>query len=579
MRRWLLQGETRMLEGGKGTERSRLASLGWKIPAWIGGVVFLGIFSIVLLYAYGDPRPTFVEAAEIGSDAPSIPTIAPGELYYRIRAKYIPMAPARETADPIGQLWASLFGETVSEAGAASVKLRLSHPGPLSIVRDQDGYILLNIITASPTSDVTTPFMTRRATDKVELRLDVEPLEGAAAGLMVGLMRSFGGSGRAFSGWVSVFADGPSPGIRKLDGTNSLMPIRDFSGRVVAAVRVSLETRRSMLFENYFSGNGFENFVALGASTADRRNAVLSLIERNFETGFGESGFKKALLERARAAFNLADNDADASCRRVYSDLSEGMGMSLQDAAGIAFLARYNPTTPIDLNSTICGDLRLTAALAGIGALDGLESANAAMAEMQKRERGVTASGKITDVPAGSTGRYVCLGVSGSRVAAHCDVLNAIAKEWRGGSKFLQMLSSRRFIGRHVGLEEPTESMDFAASRFADRRQLLIHISLSRIENFACFRMVRQNPDYFEALLMMRDAGTGSARRLSVFEFAFENDGRIGRIRRRAALLFDVEEARRLPKTSRCRQEFLDIRQTEIGKLVRDYWRLPPARS
>jgi hypothetical protein len=78
---------------------------------------------------------------------------------------------------------------------------------------------------------------------------------------------------------------------------------------------------------------------------------------------------------------------------------------------------------------------------------------------------------------------------------------------------------------------------------------------------------------------MMRDAGTGSARRLSVFEFAFENDGRIGRIRRRAALPFDVEEARRLPKTSRCRREFLDIRQTEIGKLVRDYWRLPPARS
>lgn len=537
----------------------------------------MGILSIIFLYVYGDPRLTSVEASKIDGNVPSIPTVVPGELYYRIRTEYIPLAPASETVDPIGQLWASLFEETVSEAGVASVKLRLSHPAPLSIARDQDGYILLDTSTASPASGATTPYMTRRATDKVELRLHVEPMEGAAMSLLPSLMRSFGGSGRAFSGWVSVFADGRSPGIRKLDGTNPLMLVRDFSGRSVAAVRVSLETRRSMLFRNYFSSSGFENLIASDASTADRRDAVLSLIEVNVETGFGGSSFKNALLERTKMAFDVTGEDADASCRRVYSDLSEGMGMTFQDAAGIAFLARYDPTIPIDHNSTICGDQRLTAALARTGAFDGLKRANVAMVE--RRERAVTASKKTTDVPAGPTGRYVCLGVSGSRVVGHCNVLNAIAKEWRGGSKFLQMLSSRRFIGRHVGLEEPTESMGFAADRFADRRQLLIHISLSRIENFACFRMVRQNPDYFEALLMMRDAGTGSGRRLDVFEFAFENDGRIGRIRRRAALPLDVEEARRLPETSRCRREFLDMHQTEIGKLVHRYWRLPPAQS
>ena len=335
-----------MSEDGKGTEHSRPTRLGWQTPAWVGGVVFLGILSIVFLYAYGDPRPTFVEAEKIGGDALSIPTITPGEQYYRIRAEYIPLAPARETADPIGQLWASLFGEAVSEAGAASVKLRLSHPVPLSIARDQDGFILLDTSTVSPASGATTPYMARRAADKVELRLDVEPMEGAVAGLIPGIMRSFGGSGKAFSGWVSVFADESSSSVRRLDGTNSLMPVRDFSGRAVAAVRVSLETRRSMLFGDYFSGNGFENLVVSGATATDRRDAVLSLIKRNIEAGFGDSGFKNALLERAKAAFDVsASEDADASCRRVYSELNDGMGLSSQDAAGIAFLAKYDPKT------------------------------------------------------------------------------------------------------------------------------------------------------------------------------------------------------------------------------------------
>ena len=120
-----------------------------------------------------------------------------------------------------------------------------------------------------------------------------------------------------------------------------------------------------MLFGEFFSTNGFENLVVSGASAADRRNAVLSLIERNVDAGFGDSGFKNTLLERAKAAFELsASEDADASCRGLYSALSKYMGLTSQDAAGIAFLARYDPATLIDQNSTICGDLRLTAGLA-----------------------------------------------------------------------------------------------------------------------------------------------------------------------------------------------------------------------
>ena len=139
------------------------------------------------------------------------------------------------------------------------------------------------------------------------------------------------------------------------------------------------------------------------------------------------------------------------------------------------------------------------------------------------------------------------------------------------------MTASRRHIAPHVGLEEPTQDMNYAAARFGDRRQLLIHVALSRVENFACFRMTRENPDYFEALLVMKESEQGGPRRLDVFEFAFESDGRIGRIRRRAAMPSDVEEAMRLPETSRCRREFLGARGNQLRNLMADNWRLTRA--
>ena len=44
---------------------------------------------------------------------------------------------------------------------------------------------------------------------------------------------------------------------------------------------------------------------------------------------------------------------------------------------------------------------------------------------------------------------------------------------------------------------------------------------------------------------VIKDMEQGGSRRLDVFEFAFESDGRIGRIRRRAAMPSDIEEAMR----------------------------------
>ena len=115
-----------------------------------------------------------------------------------------------------------------------------------------------------------------------------------------------------------------------------------------------------------------------------------------------------------------------------------------------------------------------------------------------------------------------------------------------------------RYIQINVGLEEPTEDMSYKASRLLDRRDLLIHIALSRVKNFACFRMTRENPDYFEAVVVMQEPGAQAARRIDVFQFAFDKDA-----------------ARSLPENSRCRQEFLDPHRETIDATVNNYWRLP----
>ena len=91
----------------------------------------LAALSIVLLYAYGDPRSTFVDTKRVADAPQTIPSVSPGSGYYRILTNYEPMPAQGEAGDPIAGLWISLFGNAVAEAGDVCVKLRLSHPGPL----------------------------------------------------------------------------------------------------------------------------------------------------------------------------------------------------------------------------------------------------------------------------------------------------------------------------------------------------------------------------------------------------------------------------------------------------------------
>ena len=311
-------------------------------------------------------------------------------------------------------------------------------------------------------------------------------------------------------------------------------------------------------------GNDFIIFDA-------RRNIALGLIGGGVDLN---SDLKNEIVTNLKQAIPATDpSDDDANCRRFYKKLSENRGLSKNDAAGLAFLLRYQPGTAIDRSTRICGDDSMTSALDKLGMIDALKRIQPDRTVTAKK-KGITTVMPKNDKELKVLKRYVCLGLSGPRIARHCDILNDIAREWRGGAKFLNMLASRRHIAPHVGLEEPTSDMSFAAGRFSDRRQLLIHIALSRVENFACFRLTRENPNYFEALVVIGDNGSGIKRRLDVFEFAFESNGRVGRIRRRAAMQSDIDEAARLPETSRWRREFIKGRGEQMRRLTREYWRL-----
>ena len=61
--------------------------------------------------------------------------------------------------------------------------------------------------------------------------------------------------------------------------------------------------------------------------------------------------------------------------------------------------------------------------------------------------------------------------------------------------------------------------------------------------------MTRENPDYFEAVIVMREPSSRTARRVDVFQFAFDSDGTIGRIRRRARCLLISMRRGLCPKT------------------------------
>ena len=560
-----------MSEDGNLSPAASSPPIAWKWLNWVGGISFLAGLSVVLLYVYGDPRPMYVDP--VSNSAPQINNseVTPNSTYYRIRADYQKLTKPVAAGNSIAALWTFLFGEAVAQAGTASVQLRLSHPASLRLPRDKDGYLLLDVSTAETRASSVTSYLVRQSDERVELRLEVLPNVEAPSGILPKLLWFAASDRPLYSGWVSVFAGGPEHGTQGPDARKHILAVRDFTGRAIGTVSIGIETRSSMLFRRFLAAGDLERLIEVGKSFEVRRDIALGLIRGVSDLPAELKDAAVIALTNTKPANDPADDDAN--CRQLYLELSGNTGLSNGDAAWLAFLLRYQLGMKIDRSTSVCGALAMTNALNSLGMIEAFERLRPAQTVIAKKEVTAAAEFKKDERPMIER-RYVCLGLSGPRIVRHCEALNNIAREWRGGGKFLQMTASRQHIAPHVGLEEPTPDMDYSSRRFGDRRQLLIHIALSRVENFACFRQTHENPDYFEALLVMRENDSGDKRRLDVFEFAFESDGRVGRIRRRAAMQSDIDKAGRLPKTSRCHREFLSEKGTHMQRLVRDYWQL-----
>ena len=563
-----------MSEDEKPSPAASSPSLARKILAWSGLIIFLGALFFVFVYIYGDPRPAYVASTTDAGEPVSIPFVKPGNTYYRIRANYVALTEPVALRDPIGDLWTSFFSDAVRRAGAASVRLLVSHSAGSSLPRDEEAYFLFDTLGLKAPVSKVTPFLVRQPGAKVELRLDASPMEKTPSGMLPKLLRAAGSYRSVPSKWVSVFPHPTNRVEQELGARGAVLTVRDYSGQAIGSLRISLETRDSMFFPAFLAAGGAKQLNEAGASFDARRDIALQLVGGVTDLN---SDLKNEIVATLMNAMPAKDPlDGYANCRRLYEGMSQISGLSKNDAAGLAFLLSYQSGTAIDDKTTICGDVAITSALQALGIIDALKWLQPDKPLTTKKE-GIVPSIPDKEKQAKGVERYICLGLSGPRIARHCDALNDIAREWRSGTKFLNMIASRRHIAPHVGLEEPTPEMRYATRRFSDRRQLLIHIALARVENFACFRLIRQKPTYFMALVVIRDSGSRFKRRLDVFEFAFENDGRIGRIRRRPAMQSDIDEAMRLPETSRCRREFISGSGDQMRRLIRDYWRLGSA--
>ena len=143
-----------------------------------------------------------------------------------------------------------------------------------------------------------------------------------------------------------------------------MLAVRDFGRRVVGTVRIGLEVQDTILIADFYSGGAFERLAAIGATVADRRQAMSALIKTRLTAPDWPADRKDALVSALGSLTSEMNTVAeDDGCRSFYAELLERIGLSRGDAAGLAFLFRYKPGMHIDRSAAICGDLKMTAAL------------------------------------------------------------------------------------------------------------------------------------------------------------------------------------------------------------------------
>ncbi len=580
-----------MAEQGRGTSEKAAPKPRSLVPIWSGIIVGLAVIALIALYEYGDPRPLRLDAAP---SAKPMPKLVSGDWYYRLKVEVRALSQSSKPTNVVSRPWSAVFGDLVARAGRARLRAVLSGPAYPTLPRAGEDYLLVETDLGADPVHAETPYLLFQKSAHPRLRLEAVPdsnvKRSLAAQALPAIHAALGGNPFFNSGWIAIFPGGPPTAGGALGENSGVRAIRDFKGRAVGSARISLEARRSLVFDAaYVSGastgrnEALARLLKMNTTAPARRGTLLDMIDRNVPQTYLSSDFKVRLAGHVGGLFeNIEAGESNIAaaaerCRTGFGRLATQFKLTAIDAALLTYMVFFERLSDLQENGLACGDERLDAILANLGAPSPASLRPAApppkpVVEIKAPPRPAKPAKTSANESARPDG---CREEASARVGCLCGILNKIAAEWRRSAKFLHMKVSRRYIRPKTGLEEPSEEMRFKATTYGDRRQLLIYIALAQVENFACFRLRARKPARFEALVVLRERGERSLRRVDVFEFAFGADDTIMSVRRRAALPGDIDRDMTLPAKSRCRTQFLDKAGKRLRRLVREQWRLP----
>ncbi len=579
--------------------------------AAVAGLVLL-VLAFAIVWTFGDPRPRSLDLAALERRPFTDPaTLVPGRNYYRIRADLTAPQERSSERSLLSALWrvvaTPLLARTKTrvtvtlasgdgETGVPLLQTEIgslpeSGMGPLRLYREGER-IRAEITVAHPAAPGWTPLFVALGWLENALRAIVNrPTPGTEGPTRLAVV---GG------------ADA-TDGTTALDRRNRFHAITDPRGRVIAVLELGLEMRDSILFPADFMRHmpttaqrwnpRLVAFVRKHADVESRVRALETMIDANLPEDLADRGLPmrlrarlRAMLAAARSAGEAAPSgytpeqldDADRQCRSDFETLEGKIGLGRLDAALVTYLL-YRDTASFRTRATLqeaCGKPELAAALIELGAppadppVPVREIAPEAKAPEARQAAHDAAPGtetQDTEAPPSP-----CVETAGAASGGLCRIVDALAAEWRSGTKLLAMAVSRRYLAPTVALEEPSLAMRYEPTAYDNRRKLLVYLALSRVEHLACFRQIAAQPPTLQALMVIREPGPKGKRRIDVVYFVFDGTGRtVIRLRRRPAMQSDLDAAETLPAASKCRRRFLAAREAELRRLVAERWRLP----
>lgn len=587
-----------------------------RVKKWIGGTV-AGIVAVVIaygsLFTYGDPRSKDLDTTALEAAVFTAPgSLVAGDAYYRISARAVPAGPSPESSTPGARLWNGMVGPAWRKSTATRVVVSLETNRELELPVDgaKGPYVLLDTVLGESPQAKSSRFLRHEADDKAVLRLTVTNEPRPGWGFIHNTLAWFDRQLRRGEATtktppknepVTVFVGGPG---NVLDASSRFLALHDPKGRVAGHVELGIEARDSLIFAPdfvKFSGVG-ENSLIVGFVAEhggfDTRDAALQrLVDANTPDNFLKAGYKEALRSHLASLFGAAGDQApsyrdrdtytqalvarfEAECRDHFAGLKGNLGLGERDAALLTYLLHVGDPSFATRQwlDGVCGDDRLGAVLKKIGAPPAAKPVPVGEPKPKLKPAMATVKKATPKAKRTTPRRRVaasCYGATGKGAAMRCKALNEIAREWRDGTKLLQMKASRRHVLAKAGLEEPTPDMRYVMGDFDNRRRLLIYVALSKVQSFACFRHLDTKIKTMQALIMMQEGIGRKQQRVDVMEFVFDLGNKITKFRRRPAMQADIAAAKTLPRSSRCRSWLLPKYGKRLKKIIDARWKLP----